>query len=184
MISFTRFCAFRFPKERGIGAPKGTAAFKPVVFSHETIDSFFGDNERLRGAFHRFHEQGAEGWALADESRLVSYGWVTNCAKFMPPHLGKNLAAQMDWIFYCGTCPEYRGRGAFPMLLLNIANSRMAIDRELYLDTLAGNTASRRSVAKAGFEPCGMMWSLSVRIPKGQPLIWSGWNRDKKHPPI
>jgi RimJ/RimL family protein N-acetyltransferase len=187
MISFTRFCAYRFQKERSdaaAAAPSLAISFQPLALTHETIDVFFKNNEQQRLAFHRFCSKGADGWILADGPRFVSYGWVTNCAVFMPPHLGKNLAAPMNWIFYAGTHPDYRGRGAFPALLLYIANTQLASDRELYLDTLTNNSASRRAVEKTGFKPCGLMWSLSVRIPKRQPLVWSGWNLHKAHPPI
>jgi hypothetical protein len=184
MISLTRFCAYRFPKERGWPANTKAVSYRPIPLTDEMIDSYFNEDERLAGPFHRFRAQEAEGWILADGTRWVSYGWITNCAKFVPPHFGRNIAAPMDWIFYCGTHPDYRGQGAFTSLLLHMANTRLNIGRELYLDTLMNNTASRRAVAKAGFEPRGMMWSLSMRIPKRPPLIWTGWNPNKMHPAI
>lgn len=158
--------------------------FPAVALSREGIESFFKDNDRLRAAFGRFLERGAEGWILADGARWVSYGWITNCARFVPPHFGGNLAGPMDWIFYCGTHPDYRGRGAFTALLTHMAKTRLNTERELFVDTLVENAPSRRAVNKAGFEPCGMMWSLSLKLPKMQPLIHTGWNRRQTHPLI
>ena len=184
MITLSRYCAYRFAKERGLPAAPKAVPFAAVKLTDEHIDKFFAGNERLPKPFHRFLAKGAEGWALADGERWVSYGWVTNCAQFMPPHFGKNLARPMDWIFYCGTHPDYRGRGAFPALLLEMAKSRVTGERDLFLDTLPENAASRRAVAKVGFEPRGVMWSLSIKLPKLPPMIWSGWDVNKAHRPI
>lgn len=183
MISLTRFCAYQFPKNREF-QPGHANPWKALRLNPEEIEVFFKADPRLNAPFHRFQANGAEGWLLTDGARWVSYGWVTNCAVFMPPHLGKNIAEAVDWIFFCGTHPDYRGKGAFRALLLEIAKSRMDSGRQLYLDTLPGNAASRRAVENAGFEPRGMMWSLSIRIPKCAPFIWSGWDRRRQHSPI
>lgn len=184
MFSLSQFCAYRFPEEKREQQVGKEELFKPARLTSEYIDRFFQDNPPRHKAFHQFIVKGAEGWILLDGERWVSYGWTTDCSRFVPPHFGRNMAAPMDWIFYCGTHPDYRGRGAFPALLAEMERGRRAAGRELFLDTVPTNRASRRAVEKAGFVPHGMMWSLALRIPRFHPALWTGWNKRKSHPPI
>jgi len=147
-----------------------------------TIAQIFRNDERLRKKFTEFFRRGAKGWLLTDGERWVTYGWVTRLDQFRPDQIGFNLAKPADWIFYCGTHPDYRGRGAFQTLLRRMAREQIEdSSRELFVDNVPANIASRRAVEKVGFIPNGMLRSIFFRIP-GRPLVFTFWNRSQPHP--
>lgn len=57
----------------------------------------------------------------------------------------------------CFTAREYRGKGLYPYVLMQIAKQELLEDNGLYLMINTENEASIRGVKKAGFKPLALM---------------------------
>ena len=92
---------------------------------------------------------------IVDNSTLVAYGWIQDWSLFR---------RQFRWLTDDGVClgpywthPDCRGRGLYGRMLRH----SLAITRERHFGRAfiwadADNTASRRGIEKAGFEPLGV----------------------------
>jgi hypothetical protein len=186
VIVWRTYCAYRFPWGRHPQTTvPGNYSYEILPLSTETIQKYFSSDSR-RAQFLRFVSLGFEGWLITSDSQWVTYGWVANCNRRMPPHIGRNLRTDADWIFYCGTKDSFRGQGGFKTILRHIVNTRATQTpfRELYVDAVKATTASRRGISSTGFESFGTVTTFSLRLPRISFTLGSRWDRHAQHPQL
>lgn len=99
---------------------------------------------------------GGEFFGWETQGAIVSFGWVTYGPRILGVHLA-HAAPQRAFVYHFHTLDNYRGRGLYPALLMQM---RYKLDRagktELIADVQVKNKASLRGMEKAGFIPVAL----------------------------
>ncbi len=103
-------------------------------------------------------------YELLVDQRPVCFGWVARAgARVGILHdIQMTVPDRAFYIWDCVTPPEYRGRGYFQSLLKQLVSSRDTGANLALVAVDTRNTASRKALAKAGFQP--LFSYLSIRV--------------------
>lgn len=155
---------------------------------HQSVNSLFADYPIHRKIFSRFLDDSFIGLFLVHRDHWISYGWSSQPGQKQPPHLPpwvSHLSAY--WVFYCHTKEEFRGRGFYKQLLARMVDKARHCEPNptVYVDAFTANTASRRSIVSAGFNPAGVLTTYKFWVPRiAQIAVAGSWRRQQQHPPL
>lgn len=83
----------------------------------------------------------------------VAYGWVATQMERIAEGLEWPLGGQDRSLWDFTTLPAWRGQGIYPRLLQAILRAEVAEAERFWIGHTLENTASRRGILKAGFQP-------------------------------
>lgn len=92
----------------------------------------------------------------------VAYGWVaTGSAEFANRLCEFEVPDSARYLWDFATVPAWRGRGLYPRLLQAIISAEVADAERFWILHAWENEASKRGIAKAGFQPSATIyWSV------------------------
>ena len=111
--------------------------------------------------FEKISADGAELWLGCLNNQVAGICWSkfekTRSDYFVP------LDEKDATISSCFVFPKYRGKGIYPAMIGEIANTRISEGAtSVYIDCKAWNTPSSRGIQKAGFCFLGDAWRISL----------------------
>lgn len=153
-------CDARLTPPEGFTAVRVTAA-SPVA-DRDMVERAMREAEEPDGLVAPRFARGDElfGWALG--KRIVSFGWVARREREVgPARLADARGRAFLYNFF--SLRDFRGRGLYPSLLLEI---RFVLGgeqvTEYIIDVDVRNWASRSGIAKAGFTPVASVLYLTI----------------------
>ncbi len=181
--SYLAFCA---GPEREVPRRELPAPIRPAFATFGLVSDFFGQDGSRLGTFLRFMEQGYIGLILHDGHEWASYGWMSTPDSAPPVQLPSGIRKLgANWIIYCHTRKEYRGRGLYKALLASLVERAREKGRQpVYIHTEKSNLASRRGILGAGFGEAGIIKCYFLRMPRISVFLKAGWDRSRPHPPL
>lgn len=138
------------PRLMNVDSVEDLLKYRPTESWQQMPDQFFGK-------IADYYEQGFHSYSLVEGDTLLHYGWLIERQKISNVtevdqefELPDDTAVLFDYY----THPQARGKGLYrKSLLQGLADAaRVPGTRQVFIATLADNTASRHVIEKLGFE--------------------------------
>lgn len=108
-------------------------------------------------------EQGHRPYIACVRSQPVAVGWLaTNEASFGGGLATFHLPTRNRYLYNFITQPAWRGRGIYPRLLQYILSTESTDNDRFWIVHQFANTASKRGIAKAGFQIASSVYFLNA----------------------
>lgn len=175
--------------------PQGVQLLSPqidpsVCWAEATVENtkalFHTDKVRER-TFCKHIAKGFYGVYLYNRDGWVSYAWLSRPSTVGPPHLPLTIQRMsVFWIFYCRTKEAFQGQGYYKSALQLLVRQAQLEDgaSDVYIDTSVENVPSRRAITSVGFQPCGVIKTYTVAIPRIWSYTFGEWNNTTTHPMV
>ncbi len=117
-----------------------------------------------KAEFVRRVSEGHKFYELLVGDKPVVYGWVAceGVHVSVLHHLKLAIPDNAIYVWDVATAPEHRGRGLLGIMLGEIFNLHSRSTRVVWSAVAVGNHASRRALAKAGFNPMFTYFTIQL----------------------
>jgi RimJ/RimL family protein N-acetyltransferase len=153
----------------------------------EQVFDFFKNEKKDMKTFMKFVERGYEGLVWHTETEWISYAWMSTPESQAPPHLPHWVQSlHVYWLFNFYTKDSYRKQGlhrASVILLSKLAREK-DFKARIYADVQPGNIPPIKSLLSVGFVPAGVIYTMTLRIPKFWYVFYGNWVKEEPHPAV
>ncbi len=134
-----------------------------VANEHILNDIYTIRGNKKSNQLGKFYKKGAYGISIYKGEELAAYGWIglnRNIKKSIR-FFSFNIPPNSARIFECYTVEKFRGQNLYPAIAYYLVNwARLQQVGNVFIDTVSGNIAARKSVIKLGLCPVYLQFKL------------------------